>query len=321
MKAKALRDTIRWVLPAFLVALALPAFASGERIMLVSHGSPSNPFWGVVYNGARQAAKESGVHLQILFPNQDADQPGTTQKLAEAIATKPDGIAVTLASPAHCEYIREARAKGIPVVVYNARAAAPRPQCPYQAYIGMDEYEAGKASARRALESGRLRGRVVVGLTEPGHVGLQARAKGIAEVLKAERLHVDVMDLGNDPASIPSRLQGYVAKHKADLSGMFIPSPQGMNPILRLMKEDPQGLGRYFAASFDLTPLTVRGIEQGLIDHTVDQQPYLQGYYAVIQLALAARGRFEPADINTGMALVTASNVKPIAQLVDQKLR
>lgn len=84
--------------------LAAPSFAA-ERITLVSHGAPSNPFWGVVYNGAKQAAKDLGTSLQILFPNQDADQPGTTQKLAEAISTKPDGIAVTLATPAHCEYI------------------------------------------------------------------------------------------------------------------------------------------------------------------------------------------------------------------------
>lgn len=309
------------LLPTLLLAAALPAAASGERIMLVSHGSPSNPFWGVVYNGAKQAAQDTGASLQILFPNQDADQPGTTQKLAEAIATKPDGIAVTLASPAHCEYIREARAKGIPVVVYNARAAAQGPSCPYQAYIGMDEYEAGKASARHALVGGRLKGRVVIGLTEAGHAGLQARAKGISEVLKAAKLEVDVMDLGNDPASIPLRFQGYVARHKADLSGMFIPSPQGMNPILRLMREDSQGIGRYYAAGFDLTPLTVRGIEQGFIEHTVDQQPYLQGYYAVVQLVLAAKGHFAPSDINTGVALVDMKNVKAVAALVDRKIR
>lgn len=311
--------------PLILATLAFlasaNALAAGQRVVLVSHGSPSNPFWGVVFNGAKQAAQETGATLQILFPNQDADQPGTTQKLAEAISTKPDGIAVTLATPAHCEYIREARAKGIALLVYNARAVGADAKCPYQAYVGMDEYEAGKASARRGLDSGRLKGRVMIGLTEAGHAGLQARAKGISEVLKAKKLHVDVMDLGNDPASIPARLQGYFSRHKADLSGLFIPSPQGLHPIIRLMREDPQGIGRLYAAGFDLTPLTVKGIEQGTVDHTVDQQPYLQGYYAVIQLVLAARGRFTPSDINTGVALVDSKSVKAVAELVDKKVR
>ncbi|MBI4422632.1 MAG: substrate-binding domain-containing protein [Elusimicrobia bacterium] len=300
---------------------ASPARAGGEHIVLVSHGGVGNPFWGVLFNGAKQAASDVGARLQILFPNQDGDQPGTTQKLAEAISTQPDGIAVTLATPAHCEYIREARDKGIPVVVYNARAVAAGAKCPYQAYIGMDEYEAGRASARRAWASGRVKGRAVVGLTEAGHVGLQARAKGIGDVLRGHKVVVEVMDLGNDASAIGTRFRGYLERHKADLTALFIPSPQGAHPILRLMQDDPSGAGKKYAATFDLTPLILKGIDQGFIDHTVDQQPYLQGYYAVLQLAMAARGKFAPSDIDTGVGVVQRETAKAVAELVQKGVR
>src|SRR6478609_3182153 len=102
---------MRLVRLAILLACAAstPAWSAHEKIVLISHGGIGNPFWGVLFNGAKQAAKDLDVNLQILFPNRDGDQPGTTQKLSEAISTHPDGIAVTLASAAHCEYIKEAR--------------------------------------------------------------------------------------------------------------------------------------------------------------------------------------------------------------------
>lgn len=305
------------------LSLLLPATArgAGERIVVISHGGVGNPFWSVVFNGAKQAAKDLGVQLQVLFPNNDGDQPGTTQKLAEAISTKPDAIAVTFATPAHCEYIQEARRLGIPLLVYNARALPSGPKCPYQAYVGMDEYEAGRVSARRAWESGRVKGRVLVGLTEAGHAGLQARAKGVTDVLKAKGVAVDVLDLGNDPASIPARYQGYLAAHKGSVTGFFIPSPNGVHPLIRMMREDPSGVGKAFVASFDLTPLILKAIEEGLVEHTVDQQPYLQGYYAVAQLAMAVRGKFTPIEMNTGVGLVHKGNAAAVAELVKQGVR
>lgn len=321
-------------LPLFLVLLlSLAQFgttacnrsqrASGpkERIAIVSHGGVGNPFWAVVFNGAKQAAQDLGVELQILFPNQDGNQPGTTQKLSEAISTAPHGIGVTLASAAHCEYIAEARKKGIAVVVYNAQATPASERCPYQAYVGMDEALAGRVSAERAVRLGRVRGRVMVGLTEAGHAGLQARARGISDVLSAKGIRVDVVDLGNDPSAVPSRLKSYAQNHRKDLSAMFIPAPNGLHPLLRLMEEDPTGLGQLYVAGFDLTPLILRAIEAGKMDHTVDQQPWLQGYYTVAQLVHAVRGRFTPLDMNTGVGLVTQDIAASVIELVQKGVR
>ena len=289
-----------------------------ERIALVSHGGVGNPFWSVVFNGAKQAAKDLNVQLQILFPNHDGDQAVTPQNLSEAISTKPDGIAVTLATPAHCEYIKEARKNKIPVVIYNAKAVGPSEACPYQAYIGMNEYEAGQASAKRAWASGRIKGRVLVGLTEAGHAGLQARAKGITDELKKNQIKVDVVDIGNDSAAVPVRIKGYFSNHRADLSAVMIPAPNGIHPFLRLMQEDPLGLGKKYVAAFDLTPLILKGIEENMIDHTIDQQPFLQGYYAVAQLA---RWKFSPMNMNTGVGVVEKGNVQVVADLVKSNIR
>jgi simple sugar transport system substrate-binding protein len=306
-----------------LILLGLSAFSAhaGERIVLIAHGGVGNPFWSVLFNGAKQAAKDLNVNLQILFPMKDGDQAGTTQKLSEAISTHPDGIAVTLATPANCEYIKEARKKQIPVVIFNARSHESGEGCPYQAYIGMDEYEAGRESGRRAWATGKIKGRVLIGLTEPGHAGHQARAKGIADELKKKNVKVDIVDVGTDSAAVPARIKGYLSNHQSDLSGIIVPAPIGMHPILRLMEEGNLGVGKIYASTFDLSPLILKAISEGLIDHTIDQQPYLQGYYSVSQLVLASRGKFTPVNMNTGAAIIEKSNVKAVSELVKAQIR
>ena len=54
-------------------------------------------------------------------------------------------------------------------------------------------------------------------------------------------------------------------------------------------------------------------IDKGFLDFTIDQQPYLQGFYPVIQLFLykLSGGLMAPSDTNTGLLFVTKDNVKP----------
>jgi len=52
----------------------------------------------------------------------------------------------------------------------------------------------------------------------------------------------------------------------------------------------------YRAAGFDLSPGTLRLIKAGHIQFTIDQQPYIQGYYPVIQLALYCRYGNPPVE-------------------------
>lgn len=305
----------------FVLFTSTSALASKERYALITHGGTGNPFWSVVFEGAKQAAKDLGVELQILYPNTDGDQPGTTQKLAEALSTNPSGVAVTLATTGHCQYIKTARAKGTPIVTLNAQAGKSTAECPYQAYIGMNEYEAGKMQAERALKLGRVKGAALIGITEAGHAGLQARAKGIREILAKNKIRIIDADIGNDPTQVPARVKAFYEKNKKDLSALFLVSVNGIHPVIRMMEEDPQGMGKLYAATFDLTPSIIKAIEKGTVDHTIDQQPYLQGYYAVAQLVMANRGKFTPTDMNTGNGIVDQASAGAVLSLVQKKIR
>src|SRR5471032_1751320 len=58
-----------------------------------------------------------------------------------------------------------------------------------------------------------------------------------------------------------------------------------------------------YVAGFDLSAGIVDLIADGHIDATIDQQPYAQGFYPVVQLALFIRFGLAPASMDAGAAL------------------
>jgi simple sugar transport system substrate-binding protein len=63
---------------------------------------------------------------------------------------------------------------------------------------------------------------------------------------------------------------------------------------------------------YDLNAHILGWVADGTIASTVDQQPYLQGYIPVIQLALYCRYGIEPCDMDAGANLVTKQNVEAV---------
>ena len=66
-------------------------------------------------------------------------------------------------------------------------------------------------------------------------------------------------------------------------------------------------------AGSTLLPRTLELIKQGHLDYTIDQQPYLQGFYTVMEMFCfkASGGLIGPSEINTGLKFVTKDSVDP----------
>jgi simple sugar transport system substrate-binding protein len=59
----------------------------------------------------------------------------------------------------------------------------------------------------------------------------------------------------------------------------------------------------------------VEGINDGTILMAVTQEPYIQGFQAIAELALLLDFGIQPFDINTGQGLVTKDNVSVVEEL------
>ena len=64
---------------------------------------------------------------------------------------------------------------------------------------------------------------------------------------------------------------------------------------------------------YDLTPITEQLLAAGDIQFTIDQQPYLQGFFPILELYLyqASKTLTGIADVNTGLKFLTEETVKP----------
>lgn len=326
-----MKSTLKSRLVLMFVLVCLTALLFGSIVeaktfnfYVVSHGGPGDPFWGVVMKGMKEGAEaitkgtEDTINAVYAGPAKYSVEE-LVNMLNSAIATKPDGIAVTITDPAAVdEPLRRAIAQGIPVIAINV--PDPRPEgekIPYLFYVGGDEYLSGRKAAQKILAVRKPKSAVVT-IHEIGHIGLEYRAKGFVEVMTENGVPAEKLATYLDPTQAIEILKGYFSKHP-DTDAIFTLGSIDSAYVLTFLKE--QGLvGKVLHGAFDVSDEVVHAIKEGTTLFTISQQQYLQGYLPIHFLYLYNKYNFLPAnDILTGPGFVDASNVKSVEELVIQK--
>lgn len=291
---------------------------ASEKFFMIAHAGTGDPFWNVEFNGAKMAAAQAGIDLQILAPETPNDIARQVELLNAAIAAKPSGIALSIPDENAFSFsLREARRRGIKLVAFNAEPRGKNNKLAYEAFIGMDEYLAGIRAGERALASGRVQKRAMVAIHQAGHIGLEQRFRGIKEVLAKKNIKVDKLDVGSDASQALEIMRGYLNANP-DASAIFCVGPPTLHVIGKFVQREKR---KIYLASFDLTPLTLRFIEKGILDFSIDQQPFMQGYMAISQLVLASKAKIRMASIDTGSSVIDKSNLGQIKELVRKGIR
>jgi simple sugar transport system substrate-binding protein len=230
-----------------------------------------------------------------------------------AITAKADGIAVCLIdTKAFNAPTEKALDQGIPVVAYNADVPPGNPN-KRLAYIGQDLFQSGVKMGERIVEL-IPSGDVVGFIATPGSLNIQPRIDGAKQAIKDSGKPVNFTQIatGSDVNEELSKIDAYYQGHK-DLKGMFAVDAGSTQGVAQTMKKYGLANKGIHAGGYDLLPTTLKLIDQGHLDFTIDQQPYLQGFQPVIQLFLykLSGGLQVPSDTNTGLLFVTKDNVQP----------
>ena len=109
-----------------------------------------------------------------------------------------------------------------------------------------------------------------------------------------------------------SKIKAFYLGHQ-DLKGMFAVDAGSTQGVAEVMKESNLASKGVHGGGFDLLPRTIELIHEGVLDFTIDQQPYVQGFYTVLEAFtfLVSGGLVGPANINTGLKFVTKDTVTP----------
>lgn len=298
------------------------ARAETPRIVLVTHGQSADPFWSVVATGARDAGAELGLRVEYQAPG-TFNMVEMSQLIEAVVASRPAGLAISIPDGnALASSIRAASATGIPILSINSGARVFR-DLGLRAHIGQPERDAGFAAGRRMAEAGVTRALCVN--HEVGNIALDSRCAGLEDGLREAGGSVRVLavDLA-DPEDAQQRIRGALARDPS-IDGVLTLGPAGAVPALAALAMLRASGGRDATlelATFDLSLPVLEAIREGEMSFAIDQQPYLQGYLAVVLLHKAVQiGAVPDGVIRTGPAFVTRDNAAEVIRLVGRGVR
>ncbi len=298
-----------------IAAWATPAPAADDiRIVVVSHGQASDPFWSVVKNGVDQAQADMGITVEYLAP-ETFDMVRMAQLIEAATASNPDGMVVSIPdADALGDAIRDAVASGIPVISMNSGSDV-RKELGAAVHVGQTEYEAGLGGGERMAKAG-VKKAVCVN-QEVGNVALDLRCEGFKDGLKGE---TEVVAVSMDPTEIRSQVVAYLTRNP-DVQGILTLGPSAAEPVLDALRDEGL-IGQVQFATFDLSPTVLQALDDKEMAFAIDQQQYLQGYLPVVLLALHKKyGLMPGADVLTGPGFVTPENAAQVIDLSGKGIR
>jgi simple sugar transport system substrate-binding protein len=302
-------------------------WCSGTKIVFFPGGSAGGGFETVVYNGAKAAAADTGADVQYVWS--DWDPSKMTSQFTQAVATKPDGIAI-MGHPGDTAFdplIDDAEGQGIIVTSMNTQL--PLAQAKYASkgfgYAGAILYDAGYALGMEAVKrSGVKAGDKAFLWGLLAQAGRGERTKGVKDALEKSGLKVIYQEI--DDATNASAAAGVPV-----FTGIF-----SANPDIKLVVTDHGNLtgtiqtfldaagkkpGEVYAAGFDMSGNAITAIKNGYLQLVIDQQQYLQGYFGVLQICLTKKYGFAGLQIDTGAGFADKNNVDQLAALVQQQIR
>jgi simple sugar transport system substrate-binding protein len=241
------------------------------------------------------------------------------QLVDEAVASRPDGLVVSIPTPALAGAIRRAVRAGIPVVSINSGSDIFR-RLGVLAHVGQEEGPAGAAAGKRLADDG-VRHALCIN-HELGNVGPDTRCREFVRAIRAAggTARVVAVDL-RDVALAQQRIAAALRDRAVD--GMLTLSSDGGETALRALAASGRA-NRIALGTFDLSPEVLRAVLAGRMRFAIDQQAYLQGYLPVVMLGqlaryglFAARGEVVP----TGPHFVTRATAAQAIRLSQRGIR
>ncbi len=316
-------------------AMAAPATADfnsadGKLTFAIVTHTAGNGFFDPVYTGAQVAANAFGINLIRLGSEAPVDDIPREIEILNQIIQDPtiDGLILTTPqSGAYDDIVKTLLDKGIPVAttnsfdgaIYNRNGISHTGQSASAAAIG------GEALAKCIIASGKTAGSIIFpSQTTAGNVEVNQRVtfafNATVAVLDAAGVLANfTIDAGPENIGIPvndNDIAGSIVTYfesRGDVVGVFGPNgavtPAIVDAVTQLGREND-----VCSYGYDLGPKQQEGIKTGALTGSLGQQPFIQGFWPVMQLYLQIDRGVQAANVDTRAQLVTKETVDMVGK-------
>jgi len=294
----------------FLVVIFLLAtfgLAQGKpRIGLVTINLQAL-FFNQVNDGARQAAAEKGVDLVIVDGQND---PARQVRAIETFVAQRVNAIIVLAIDVNGirPAVEAARRARIPVVAVDAKVAVP----PASVFIGVDNYQAGLEIGQWLVgyvqknRGGRANVGIVGALNSfiqnqrrDGFLKALQQAPGIRVVATVDGQNVQEIAL--------AAAENLITAHR-NLDFVYATGEPALIGAIAAVQSQ-RVTDRVKVVGWDLSKQAIEGIDKGYVLAVVQQDPYQEGYQAVLTALKLIAGEQVPTEILIPTSIVTKENV------------
>ena len=287
-------------------------------------GAEGDAFASIVYAGAKQAEHDLGPKVDYIFSGWDEEK--MVQQLREAVAAKPDGIAM-MGHPGDAAIMplaEEAAKAGIKMMYQNV--PVPKVVAKFGGgYVGAQQFEQGHALGVEAVKRAGLKtGDTALMFGPFRDENRGARELGTVKAMEEAGVTVIKLEAPAEWAADPNLaipiVTAALAKNPS-VKAVGYPGGQELGDVPTYMQAANKKPGEIFNFGFDTSPQIVEGFKGGWVQLTADQQPFMQGYMPILALCQEVVYGLAPIDVDTGAGFVTPENYQAVAKLAGEGLR
>ena len=305
---------VKRLLPAMLALLlagcaAIPQDAPTSRykVALIAK-STGMEFWNSVFTGAQAAATEYNIELTVTAPDDEEDYKTQNTLIENAVEEGARAIIFSAIDyEANAAAIDAAAQAGVLIINIDSQVNSEH----VSAYIGVDNYGAGRMAAQSALDG--VPGQLNVGLINYEVNGANGcdRAAGACDAFEQSGRAEVIATVQTHPNSEDAR---------RDALEMLRDHPE-INVLIALNEPSSVGTARavhqmqraddLWLVAFDSNLETVDALQNGAVDALVVQNSYSMGYFGVQSAyrLLAGQGSSVDTDNVASAAVITRDNM------------
>jgi simple sugar transport system substrate-binding protein len=304
--------------------------ADGHLTFAIVTHTAGNGFFDPVYVGATVAGNLIGAKILLLGSESPTDDPAREIEILNQIIQDPtiDGLILTTPQVgAYNDIVKAAEKNGIPVATTNSFDGTIYNRLGIS-HTGQDASAAAIAGAAlvqcladKGIESGSI---LLPSSTAMGNIEVNNRVtsafNAIVKALKdAGKLDKFKVDAGPENTGIDTNandpVNGIVSlfESRGDVVGAFAGN-NVFTPALGKAVAQMGKTGQICAYGFDLGPAQQEALKSGDLTGALGQQPFLQGFWPVMQLYLQIDRGIAAANLDTRAQLVTKDSVGAVGK-------